>query len=122
MKHFINANGASKTAEYAWRFDGAWSKLYAHASAAPAPVEDGSLEQFITEHYWGYSTQGNGHSLEYHVSHVPWNVWTSTVAGFEGEVGGLYGFELGKALQRRPDSAFIADGSPVIVFAGSKIQ
>jgi uncharacterized protein YqjF (DUF2071 family) len=122
MKHCVNANGASKTAEYAWQFNGAWCKLHAHASVAPAPAEEGSLEQFISEHYWGYSSQGNGHSLEYHVSHTPWNVWTSTGAGFEGDASGLYGLELGKVLQRRPDSAFIADGSPVIVFAGNKIQ
>jgi hypothetical protein len=122
MKHCVNANGAGKTAEYAWLFNGAWCKLHAYASVAPAPAEEGSLEQFISEHYWGYSSQGNAHSLEYHVSHKSWNVWTSTGAGFEGDASGLYGLELGKVLQRRPDSAFIADGSPVIVFAGNKIQ
>jgi uncharacterized protein YqjF (DUF2071 family) len=122
MKHCVNTNGTTKTAEYEWQLNGAWCKLYAHASAAPALAEEGSLEQFITEHYWGYSTRRKGGSLEYHVSHAPWNVWTSTAAGFEGDASGLYGLELGKVLQRRPDSAFIADGSPVIVFAGKKIQ
>jgi uncharacterized protein len=122
MKHSVNTNGTTKTLEYEWRLNGAWCKLYAHASVAPAPAEEGSLEQFITEHYWGYSTQRNGGSLEYHVSHLPWNVWTSTAAGFEGDASGLYGSELGKVLQRRPDSAFIADGSPVTVFRGKKIQ
>jgi hypothetical protein len=123
MKHRINTKGATKTAEYEWHLNGAWCKLHAQATVAPAPAEEGSLEQFITEHYWGYSAKGNGDTaLEYYVSHVPWNVWTSTAAGFEGDASGLYGFELGKVLQRRPDSAFIADGSPVIVFRGKKIQ
>jgi uncharacterized protein len=122
MKHRISTNGATKTAEYDWRFNGVWCKLHAHASVAPALVQEGSLEQFITEHYWGYSTQRNGDSLEYHVSHVPWKVWTNTAAGFEGDASGLYGLELGKVLQHRPDSAFIADGSPVIVFTGNKIR
>jgi uncharacterized protein len=122
MKHRINMNGATKTAEYEWQLRGAWSKLYAHASGAPAPAEEGSLEQFTTEHYWGYSTQRSGVTLEYRVSHVPWNVWKTTAAGFEGDATALYGFELGKVLQRRPDSAFVADGSPVAVFGGKKIQ
>ena len=122
MKHSVNMKGATKTAEYEWRLNGAWCKLYAHASVAPAPVQEGSLEQFITEHYWGYSAQRNGNSLEYHVSHVPWNVWRSTEAGFEGDASSLYGFELGRVLQRCPDSAFIADGSPVLVFKGKKIR
>lgn len=121
MKHRISSDGQGKTAEYAWQRGGAWSKLYAHASVAPKPAQNGSLEQFITEHYWGYSVQGSA-SLEYHVSHVPWKLWTSTTAGLEGDVTGLYGPELGKVLQCRPDSAFIAEGSPVVVFAGRKIR
>jgi uncharacterized protein YqjF (DUF2071 family) len=122
MKHRINMNGAAKTAEYAWQLDGAWCRLIAETSAVPAHPADDSLEQFITEHYWGYSTRRDGDALEYHVSHVPWNVWTSTSAGFEGDARGLYGLELGKVLQRRPDSAFSADGSPVVVSAGTRIR
>lgn len=122
MKHRINMNGAAKTAEYGWQLNGAWCRIFAETSAVPTHPADGSLEQFITEHYWGYSAQRNGDALEYHVSHVPWNVWTSSAAGFEGDTGSLYGLELGKVLQRRPDSAFIAGGSPVIVSKGTRIR
>jgi uncharacterized protein YqjF (DUF2071 family) len=122
MKHRIDTTGTTVTAEYEWQQRGAWSKIYVHASGNPAPAADGSLEQFITEHYWGYSKQRNSGSLEYRVSHVPWNVWRSTAAGFEGDATSLYGFELGRVLQRPPDSAFIADGSLVSVLTGKKIQ
>jgi hypothetical protein len=121
MKHRVDTTGATITAEYEWQQGGAWSKIYVKASGSPAPAADGSLEQFITEHYWGYSKQRNG-SLEYRVSHVPWNVSRSTAAGFEGDATSLYGVELGRVLQRAPDSAFIADGSPVSVLTGKKIQ
>jgi hypothetical protein len=122
MKHRVDTTGATITAEYEWQQGGAWSKIYVHASAPAAPAADGSLEQFITEHYWGYSKQRNGGSLEYRVEHVRWNVWKSTAAGFEGDATGIYGVELGRVLQRPPDSAFIADGSPVAVLTGKKIQ
>jgi uncharacterized protein len=122
MRHDITANGATKIAKYEWCLNGTWCKLYAHATIPPAPAEDGSFEQFITEHYWGYSAQRNGSSLEYNVSHARWNIWTSTVAGFEGDASSLYGFELARVLQRPPDSAFIADGSSVVVFSGKRIQ
>lgn len=122
MKHRISSDGPSKTVEYAWRLNGAWCRLYAHTSVAPTPPQEGSLEQFIAEHYWGYSTRRNGYSMQYHVSHAPWNVGTSTEAGFEGDTTSLYGPKLGKVLQRRPDSAFIADGSPVVVFSGARMQ
>jgi uncharacterized protein YqjF (DUF2071 family) len=121
MRHRVNMDGAVKMAEYEWRLNGAWCKLHAHCSAAPAPAREGSLEQFITEHYWGYTARRNGESFEYHVAHPPWNVWASTAAGFEGDASSLYGPELGEILRRRPESAFIADGSPVVVSAGTKI-
>lgn len=122
MKHRIDTNGVAKAVQYEWQLNGAWCKLYARASLAAEPAEEGSLEQFITEHYWGYSKQRGGDSLEYQVSHVPWNVWKSEAAGFDGDASHIYGRELGAVLQRSPDSGFIADGSQVVVFAGEKIE
>ncbi len=122
MRHDVRGEGLRRTVEYRWQVNNQWCKMTAQASSIPAAPPDGSLEQFITEHYWGYSIQRRGGTLEYHVSHVPWRVWSSTANSFEGDVGSLYGIELGRILQRRPDSAFIADGSPVVVFGGRKIS
>jgi uncharacterized protein YqjF (DUF2071 family) len=122
MRHRIDTNGPAKAAQYEWQLNGAWCKLFALATPPAASVAEGSLEQFITEHHWGYSKQRDGDTLEYHVCHIPWNVWKTTSAGFEGNASSIYGRELGAVLQRGPDSAFIADGSPVVVFAGVKIR
>jgi uncharacterized protein len=121
MKHYIWTDGSKKTVAYQWQAENQWCHLTARAMGAPELPREGSLEQFITEHYWGYSTQQGRGSLEYHVSHLPWQVWVSTSAGFEGDASGLYGVELGHVLQRPPRSAFIADGSPVSVFKGRKL-
>ncbi len=121
MKHHICAEGSKKKVEYQWQVKNQWCHLTAQATGAPSLPREGSLEQFITEHYWGYSIHRGGGSLEYHVSHVPWQVWVSTTAGFEGDASGLYGVELGRVLQGLPSSAFIADGSPVTVFNGRKL-
>ncbi len=121
MKHRICTDGSKKTVEYQWQVKNQWCHLTAQAMGAPELPREGSLEQFITEHYWGYSTQRGGSSFEYHVSHVPWRVWVSTTAAFEGDATGLYGVELGQVLQGPASSAFVADGSPVTVFTGSKL-
>jgi hypothetical protein len=122
MRHKIATNGSANTLEYGWRVDGRWCRIFAQTADLPKPAPGGSLEQFITEHYWGYSTQRSGAALEYHVSHVPWKVWAVSSARFEGDVSTLYGKDLGAVLQRRPDSAFVADGSPVVVFKGNRLQ
>jgi uncharacterized protein len=122
MRHHIETGEFGKTTEYHWRVDGHWCKLSAQTAGLPTRPREGSLEQFITEHYWGYSAQRSGGCIEYHVCHAPWDVWTTTTAGFEGGASALYGRELGAVLQRHPDCAFVADGSPVVVFKGSRIQ
>jgi uncharacterized protein YqjF (DUF2071 family) len=121
MRHHIVTDGSRRTVTYQWQAENQWCQLTAQAMGAPELPRDGSLEQFITEHYWGYSTQRGSGSLEYHVCHVPWQVWVSTTAGFEGDARGLYGVELDHVLQRPPSCAFIADGSSVCVFKGRKL-
>jgi len=122
MKHHLETTESYKTAEYHWRVEGRWCKLSAQAQGAPSHPAEGSVEQFITEHYWGYSVQRPGGCLEYHVAHPPWQVWSAATAEFEGDAIALYGAALGSVLQRRPDSAFIADGSPVTVSTGREIS
>jgi uncharacterized protein YqjF (DUF2071 family) len=112
-------------AEYRWRYQGQWNRLRVECSGRPAPAPEGSLDQFITEHYWGYTGQPDGGSLEYQVAHDPWRVWTATQASFQGDAGGryggLYGPELAKCLRAEPDSAFLAEGSAVTVYPGNRI-
>ena len=121
MRHRVSAEGAAKSAEYEWRVRDAWAKLHAAGEGEPAFPLEGSLEQFITEHYWGYAGQRDGGTIEYHVTHPQWRVWQSARAGFEGDAAGIYGSAFAEALRREPDSAFIAEGSPVVVFAGKRM-
>jgi uncharacterized protein len=122
MRHRIESEGLNKAAEYQWQVGNQWCRLWAQTTGLATRPQEGSLEQFIAEHYWGYSAQRTGGSLEYHVAHVPWQVWATSNAGFEGEVRTLYGDELSTVLQRRPDCTFVAEGSPVSVFTGRTVQ
>jgi len=122
MRHRIETRRLNRTVEYQWQVGDQWCTLSAQTVGPPTQPQEGSLEQFITEHFWGYSTQRAGGCVEYHVSHAPWQVWACVEARFEGETGALYGGELAKVLQRRPDCAFVAEGSPVIVFMANRVE
>jgi len=121
MKHSIARSDARFTVEYQWRLDRQWCRLHAQASGVPTHPAEGSLEQFITEHYWGYAGQRDGGCKEYRVEHVPWRVWAANDAGFDGDCSALYGAAFSRVLARKPDSAFIADGGTVRVFTGEPI-
>ena len=114
MRHEISG-AQSPSARYEWKFQNKWCGMGATAASIPLLPQEGSLEQFITEHYWGYSTKRGGRSVEYRVSHAPWRVWTASKARFEGDGAAMYGEVFDECLSRPPDSAFIAEGSKVEV-------
>jgi uncharacterized protein YqjF (DUF2071 family) len=106
---------------YGWRPGGQWQGMQIQARGAPNPLIPGSEEEFITEHYWGYTTQRDGSTAEYQVEHPPWNVWTATEIKFNCDVARLYGQQYAEALQAEPTSAFLADGSAIIVRRGQRL-
>ena len=122
MTHKIVPTADRIEVEYAWRNRGQWLRLTAGSDGASQLPAENSLEQYITEHYWGYSRRRGRNTLEYQVTHAPWRVWRCSHAGFEGNGAELYGRELGAILSRQPDSAFIAAGSSVLVFRGEEIS
>ena len=120
MQHKVARKATSVDAEYSWQQDHSRFRLFAstkNPSVLPTP---GSLEQYITEHYWGYSRESGG-SLEYRVTHIPWPVSVVEHAGFEGAAEELYGPELALVLSRPPDTAYLAEGSPIEVLRGRRI-
>jgi uncharacterized protein YqjF (DUF2071 family) len=107
--------------EYSWRNSGIWNRLSVNLTGEPSLAPPGSLEEFITEHYWGYNRQRDGGCLEYRVEHVPWRLWQSTGAQLDCNASELYGAVFAGALGCAPRSAFLAEGSPVAVYRGAKI-
>ena len=122
MAHQVLFKDSGMETEYSWGRGNQTCRLHAQGSGIPSLPVEASFEQFITEHYWGYSRQPDGGTVEYHVSHVPWKAWNATRAEFSGNTRELYGDELSQVLRNAPASAFIADGSPVKVFGGRSLS
>mgnify|MGYP001275029094 CR=1 FL=1 len=108
--------------EYGWQHDGQWLSIGAEFSGEPSLPKKNSLEEFITEHYWGYSTQRDGGTVEYQVEHPQWKVWEAIAPKMSSDVVGFYGPEFASALGNPPSSAFVADGSAVIVRDGIRME
>ncbi|HEX9793571.1 MAG TPA: DUF2071 domain-containing protein [Planctomycetota bacterium] len=109
------------TLRYAWRRQGRWESLQAEVAGAAALPAGESEAAFITEHYWGYARQRDGGTLEYEVEHPRWQVWDAHAVHFDADAGALYGAGWATALSGAPSSAFVADGSAVVVRRGRRI-
>lgn len=114
MRHSLEHQDGRVLAEYQWRRGKRWETLAMTATGEPQDSAQGSHEEFITEHYWGYTARRSGCS-EYRVEHPRWRLWTAETTKFEADVATLYGPQFVEPLAAPPVSGFIAEGSPIEV-------
>jgi uncharacterized protein YqjF (DUF2071 family) len=129
MRHRVPAGfreGSGRTPltgdfEFAWRFRGRWQALAARTAGEPQPIAAGSAAEFIFEHYWGYTRQRDGGTVEYQVEHPSWRVWTAERAHLDCDVAALHGSAFVPALSALPRTSFVAEGSQVLVRRGVRL-
>jgi uncharacterized protein YqjF (DUF2071 family) len=124
MRHEIRMAGARSgepgLVRYQWK-QGRWYTAAAQTVGPAQRLGAGSEEEFITEHYWGYTSQRDGGCLEYQVEHPRWRIWQVSESRLDCDVERMYGGEYAEALRGRPCSAFVAEGSPIAVYRGVRL-
>ena len=123
MSHRVSLEPATGgTAAYEWRYGGGEFVVAADAAGPATPIPTGSEMAFVTEHYWGYTRQRDGRTLEYRVEHPRWEGWTARAGRYSGPTAALYGDAFADVLSGEPRSAFIAVGSEVAVYPGERLE
>jgi len=107
---------------YELRRAGSWESVSATAVGEPYLPAPDSEEAFISEHYWGYARQRDGSTAEYEVEHPPWRVWRCEAPALASQAANLYGEPLARFLSAPPASAFVAEGSSVVVRRGVRVR
>jgi len=107
---------------FEWRHDGRWEGVHARVEHTPEPMKPGSVEEFIAEHYWGYTRRPGKPTLEYEVTHPRWHVSIPTSWRVDADLPRLYGPTLATSLRADPVSTFVADGSAVAVYPGVPLR
>ena len=124
MRHTIDLPAPSESragkVEYAWRWEGRWNLLRVRTSGSAYLIVPGTEEEFIAEHYWGYTRQEDDGTLEYEVAHPRWQIRRGE-GSLDCDVATLYGPQFAEALET-PSSVFVAEGSDVTVFRGARLQ
>jgi len=115
MRYSARLDATRLEVSYGWKYCGRWNRLSATAAAIPLPLAEGSAEEFITEHFWGYAGRDGRPTGEYQVQHPRWDIYRVLVYDVECDFGRLYGEAFADLGERRPASVFLAEGSPVEV-------
>ena len=107
--------------EYGWYASGRWNSLSARVQGEPQVLAAGSLGDFLFEHYYGYTRQRDGGTVEYEVRHPKWRAWSALEPRLDCDVARVYGSQFVASLSATPHSAFVAEGSEVEVYGGVRL-
>src|SRR5665213_1254686 len=107
---------------YDWRHGKVWQSLAVEASPVAQSIEAGSEEEFLTEHYWGYTKRRDGRTSAYEVRHPRWKVYPVRSYEVVADFGTLYGPAFAGLNGQRPASVLLAEGSEVSVLSGVRLR
>jgi hypothetical protein len=116
MKYSWQTDDSTLQVNYSWKSAGHWNELEVRSPKTPVQLIEGSMEEFITEHFWGYSFINKNKTGEYRVDHPRWDVYEINEYRADCDFAGLYGKEFCFLQTQKPASVFMAEGSPVSVF------
>ncbi len=117
-RHAWGVGDSELTVMYGWRWKGAWREMRVVASAVAEPIGPGSVEEFITEHYWGFTRRSAMKSSGYAVAHPRWEVYPVREFVTDVDFRAQYGEEFALLKGCAPENVLLAEGSAVEVLGG----
>ena len=114
-KNEIEINSDSKKIRYQWKINKKWNHIAVNSTKEGKSMLDGSVEEFIFEHYYGYTKINNKLSQEYKVNHPSWQVNTLHNYSIHCDFKSMYGNNFSFLSNHQPHSVVLAEGSPVTI-------
>jgi uncharacterized protein YqjF (DUF2071 family) len=122
MKHSLKETDANLEVGYSFLINKKWNAIQVTVTKQKEHLLTGTEEEFITEHYYGYTRLANNNTSEYQVQHPRWNMHRVTDYKVDVDAVALYGEQWHPFLSAEPTSVFMADGSPVAIFTRNIIK
>lgn len=120
-KHTWSRNNDDLSIGYEWKVGKQWNHINCIASGEPEIIIENSAEEFITEHYWGYTCVNKTCAGVYEVQHPKWNVHKVKSYDIICSAKELYGQAFDETLNQQPESVFLAEGSAIKVLKGERL-
>jgi uncharacterized protein YqjF (DUF2071 family) len=114
-KNTISIDGCNKKVNYEWKINKSWNHLSVEAAIERKEMLTGSMEEFIFEHYYGYTKISELATQEYKVNHPRWLVNEIQDYSINCDFRSMYGDKFDYLKNEKPHSVIIAEGSSVNV-------
>ena len=114
-KHNWKIADTEKEIQYQWKVNSNWNFIKVIASSIKSKMKKGSIEEFIFEHYFGYTKVNSQQSIEYKINHPSWEINAINNYTIECDFASFYGEHFEILNSTTPHSVMLAEGSPVCV-------
>ena len=114
-KHSWKRTENIKEIEYNWLVNKKWNSLKVNSSQTKQKMINGSMEEFIFEHYFGYTKVDNKNSIEYRINHSKWEINPINHHTINCDFGEFYGKDFEILSSTKPHSVMLAEGSDISV-------
>lgn len=120
-RHSWTESGEILTVEYGWK-KGRWHTVTVVTDKKAVDIKPESEEEFITEHFWGYTKISNSLTSEYEVAHPRWQIYPVKDYEVNVDFTTTYGADFAFLQNEEPVSVYLAEGSEILVKQGAKIK
>ena len=122
MQHLWEEKADRRLVRYEWKCQQQHQFVEVESKLARVAILPNSEEEFITEHYWGYTKVNDSKTYEYEVTHPKWEIYPIIKHQMNVDFGLNYGKEFKDLNGLQPKSVFLAEGSEITVEGKKQIR
>jgi uncharacterized protein len=105
----------TKQIDYYWKIKNAWNHIKVSAALQSETMQVNSIEEFVFEHYYGYTKLSAAATSEYKVEHPRWRVNPVNDVDIHCDFEAFYGKNFKHLATQKPSSVMLAEGSAIAV-------
>ena len=105
----------NKHITYEWKVNNKWNSIKVESDINKYKIEQGTIEEYIFERYFGFTKVSNISSQEYQINHPKWMTHKVLNTDINCDFRTMYGEAFWELDNQKPDSILLAEGSYVSV-------
>ncbi|APG65116.1 hypothetical protein LPB136_07025 [Tenacibaculum todarodis] len=115
MIHSWEDKEGSLKVTYQWKKNKKWNYIKVEAENSLNKIEENSVIEFISEHYWGYAKEDDKSTTEYEVKHSKWEYYKINTYTVSIDFESNYGSDFSFLNDEKPTSVMLLEGSEISV-------
>ena len=104
-----------KKIKYEWKVNDKWNSIAVQSDTKKYKIEQGTIEEFIFERYFGFTKLSDNSTQEYQIHHPKWMTHEILNTHIDCDFRSMYGEAFAGLENQTPDSIILAEGSQVSV-------